>query len=163
LLVHLLFLFGAKSLVERFRLCLHLVHLDIVVYLFFHRHVKLGLESLLLKLLVLALKFQLLILHVPTALHHNVGRTFTSFINLANSLQSSLDLNLLLTFPSSDFKSPILLHKSLRSSSALFLAIFAATSFLWRVASSSSSYGVRSISSKGCWSDSGTPFSYVGD
>ena len=40
------------------------------------------------------------------------------------------DLNLLLTFPSSDFSSPILLHKSFRSSSALFLAILAATSFL---------------------------------
>lgn len=123
------------------------IDLDSLLNLLSHEHILPLLDLLLLKDLPLPLQLHLLLFHIPASLPDNVGGSLPSLINFANRLYSNNLKSEKLTLDSSYFSNPIRLHKSLRSSSARLRAIFAATNLRWRVASSSSSYGVRSISS----------------
>lgn len=90
LFVQLLLLFCFEGFCHSPWLRLHLIYLDVLIQFFFHRQVGLSLSCLLLKLLVLSLQFYLLILHVTSSLHDNVGCPLPRFINLSNSLYNCL-------------------------------------------------------------------------
>jgi hypothetical protein len=156
---HLLFSLG----VIRILFGLHVGHLLVLVYLvvvlLLDIQIHLGLLALLLHLLLLPHQFLLLHLHIAAALAHDVRGPLTSLVDLLDCLlKRTIILALKLTLFSSDFSRPILLQRSFKSSSARLRAILAATNLRCRVASSSSSYGVRSSSSSGC---SSCDFSYV--
>ena len=95
--------------------------------------------------------------NVALSLTNDLRSSFARLINLFDNLstKSCQVAFFSLTLPSSIFSKPMRLQSSFKSSSARLRATLAAHSFLWRVASSSDSYGVRSISSysilSSCW------------
>lgn len=125
------------------------VHVHALLDFLLHHHVLALFHLLLLENLALTFELLLLEFHVAATLAYDVSCAFSRLIDLANRLQNVYSW-FWLTFDSSCFRSPIRLQRSFRSSSARLRAIFAATNFLCKVASSSSSYGVRSNSSGSC-------------
>ena len=128
------------------RLCNHvfLFFLELPIHCSFHLYVHV---SLLMSCLLL-----LVDINVSLALANDLVSSLSRLIDLFDHLLQIWGQNLkfkllLLTLPSSILSRPMRLHNSFKSSSARLRATLAATSFLWRVASSSSSYGVKSISS----------------
>ena len=139
--LYLLFCFNC------FLFCSHLIQIfiliDFYIIIFLQIQMKFCHFSLHRHLFLNSLLLVFKHLYVSSSLWNYITCSFTRFIYFANSLNNYLEK---ITFPSSYFNRPILLQSNLRSSSALLRAILAATSFRCRVASSSSSYGVKSNS-----------------
>lgn len=146
-----LFLLHIVNIAAKFLLIAILLGIEIHLHLLLNCTILSLPEGLFLLLLALTISPILLCLHISLAGMQYVVSSLLCLIKLFPRLQmyNFGDLTLPLTFYSSCLSKAIRLDKSLWSSSARFLAIFAAMSLRCRVSSSSSSYTFKSIIS--CW------------